>query len=104
LKRPVLWSEDALNELDKSIAYIAARNPAAARKVLAEIRKAGNGLGVTATGRRGRVADTYEKSVTRRPYIIAYALEPLPDGGERVVILHVIHTARDWPQGQWPEE
>lgn len=102
MKRPVLWSKDALSELDKSIAYIAARNPSAARKVLAEIRKAGNGLGAAATGRRGRVADTYEKTVTRRPYIIAYALDIQPDGGERVVILHVIHTARDWPQGQWP--
>jgi toxin ParE1/3/4 len=103
LKRLVLWSEDALEELDTSIAYIAARNPSAARKVLTEIRKAGDMLGVAATGRRGRVSGTYEKSVTGRPYIIAYALSPLSEGGERVVILHVIHTARDWPEGKWPE-
>ena len=102
MKRPVLWSDDALEELSKGIAYIAAGNPAAARKVLAEIRRTGNGLGARAIGRRGRVADTYEKSVTRYPYIIAYALDALPDGSERVVILHVIHTARDWPEGQWP--
>jgi toxin ParE1/3/4 len=97
LKRPVLWSEDALGELDTSIAYIAAR------RVLAEIRKAGDRLGVAATGRRGRVSGTYEKSVTGRPYIIAYALSPLPEDSERVVVLHVIHTARDWPEGKWPE-
>jgi toxin ParE1/3/4 len=103
LKRPVLWSESALGELDKSIVYIAARNPTAARKVLAEIRKAGNGLSVSATGRRGRVTGTYEKTIVGRPYIIAYALSALPGGGECVVILHVIHTARDWPPGQWPE-
>lgn len=102
MKRPLLWSEDALRELDKTIAYIAARNPSAARKVLEEIRKTANGLGVRPTGRPGRVADTYEKTVTRRPYIIAYALDALPDGDERVIILHVIHTARDWPEGQWP--
>jgi plasmid stabilization system protein ParE len=102
VKRPVFWSEDALGELNKGIAYIAARNPTAARKVLAEIRKAGEGLGNAATGRPGRVAGTYERSVVRYPYIIAYALDALPDGRERIVVLHVIHTARDWPEGQWP--
>jgi len=70
--------------------------------VLLVIRTAGNGLANAATGRPGRVPDTYEKTVTRLPYILAYAFGTLPDGGERVVILHVIHTARDWPQGQWP--
>ena len=102
MKRPVVWSEAALRELDKAIAYIAARNPDAARRVLAEIRKAGARLGVVATGRRGRVTGTYEKTVTGRPYIVAYAIDPLPEGGERVVILRVIRTARNWPEGQWP--
>ena len=103
MKRPVLWAESAITDLDKTIAYLAARNPAAARKVLGEIRQTGAALGLAATGRRGRVTGTYEKPVTRRPYIIAYALLPLPAGGEAVVVLHVIHTARDWPQDQWPE-
>lgn len=93
MKRPGPWSEAALGELDTSIDYIAARNPAAARRVLAEIRKAGDPLGVAATGRHGRVFGTYEKSVTGRPYKIAYARSPLPEGGERVVVLHVIHAA-----------
>jgi toxin ParE1/3/4 len=79
LKRPVLWSEDALRELDNSIAYIAARNPSAARKVLAEIRKAANGLAATATGRPGRVSGTYEKTIIRRPYIIAYTLDRMAE-------------------------
>ena len=102
MKRLVFWSADALDDLDVSIAFIARRNPAGARKVLAEIQKAGNALGIAAIGRPGRIADTYEKSVTRYPYIIAYALDVPPDGAERVVILRVIHTARDWPQGLWP--
>ena len=82
--------------------YIVERSPAAARKVLTEIRKTGDQLGVGAIGRPGRVTGTYEKSATGRPYIIAYTLAPLPDGGACVAILHVIHTARDWPRGQWP--
>jgi toxin ParE1/3/4 len=103
LKRTVLWSENAINDLNESIAYLAARNPIAARKVHAEINKAAKGLGAAATGRPGRVNGTYEKSVTGRPYIIAYALFPLSGANEGVAILHVIHTARDWPEGGWPE-
>ena len=102
MKRSVLWAESAIEELDKTIAYIAARNPMAARKVYGEIHKAGDDLGVAATGRRGRVAGTYEKVITGRPYIIAYGFLPLAAGGEAVVILHVIHTARDWLEDHWP--
>jgi toxin ParE1/3/4 len=102
-KRPVFWSDSALNDIDKSIAYIAKRNPSAARAVHTAIEQSGKQLGSAATGRRGRVTGTYEKSIPRLPYILAYAVDPLPDGSERVVILHVIHTARDWPEGQWPK-
>jgi plasmid stabilization system protein ParE len=35
------------------------------------------------------------------PYIIAYALRPIA-GRESVVIVRVIHTARDWPAEEWP--
>jgi len=101
-KRSVLWSEAALDDFNKSIAYIAKRDPSFARNVHAAISEGVNGLGNSATGRRGRVEGTYEKSVMNFPYIIAYALDQSPDGRERVVILHVIHTARNWPKGQWP--
>ena len=48
MKRSVLWAESAIEELDKAIAYIAERNPAAARKVYGEIHKAGDDLGIRA--------------------------------------------------------
>ena len=92
-----------MRELEDAIAYIAKRNPAAARRVLSDIRSAGDRLGRAAIGRSGRVHGTFEKSVTRRPYVIAYAIDQDPDGGERVVILRVVHTARDWPRGLWPD-
>lgn len=45
---------------------------------------------------------TCEKSVPGLPYIIAY--ERLTRDAEEVVaILHVIHTARNWPPGEWPD-
>ncbi len=99
----VVWSADALDDLDSTIAYVAADNPAAALKVLDRIDKSAQSLGQIATGRSGRVADTYEKSVSGLPYIIAYALQPLPSGRERIVILRVIHGARNWPAGEWPK-
>ena len=102
MTRPVLWPEDALGDLEDGIAWIAARNPASARRVLADIRAAVDRLGMRATGRPGRVTGTFEKTVTKRPYIVAYAMDSLPDGPERIVILRVIHTARDWPRGVWP--
>jgi len=93
----------ALDDLDTVVAYIALDSPSAAGKLVDAIGRAATSLGEIPTGRRGRVAGTYEKSVTRLPYIIAYALKALPSGDERVVILRVIHSARDWPKGKWPK-
>jgi toxin ParE1/3/4 len=101
-RRPVFWSAEALGEIDTAIACLAARNPTAAKAVVTDLRDAGNRLGRAATGRPGRVLGTYEKSVTGRPYLIAYAIDTSPDGGDRIVILRVIHTARNWPSGRWP--
>jgi hypothetical protein len=33
---------------------------------------------------------------------IAYALATAPDGGNMIVILRIIHSARDWAPGRWP--
>jgi toxin ParE1/3/4 len=101
--RDVVWSQDALDDMDSTAAYIAADNPAAALKVLGRIEQAAEKLGQMAIGRRGRVTGTYERSLSRLPYIIAYALQTLPSGRERVVILRVIHTARNWPKESWPD-
>ena len=103
MTRPVLWSRDALEDLKQAVGYIAERNPAAARRIGSTIRAAGNELAAIATGRRGRVVGTYEKVVRRTPYILAYEIGPLPDGRESVVILRLIHGARDWREGEWPK-
>jgi toxin ParE1/3/4 len=101
--REVVWSSAALDDLDETIAYIAQDNPGAAKRILAGIEKAAVSLGIRAIGRRGRVPGTYEKSVTRLPYIIAYALQQLHSGDERIVSLRVVHSARHWPTGEWPD-
>jgi plasmid stabilization system protein ParE len=43
---------------------------------------------------------TFEKIVQRTPYVIAYVM---PAQSETLVILHVIHMARDWSQDRWPD-
>lgn len=77
-------------------------NPSAARRVADRIQDTGVALGEFATGRPGRVTGTYEVPIARLPYIISYALLSVA-GRQNVVILHVIHTARDWPVEGWPE-
>jgi toxin ParE1/3/4 len=65
--------------------------------VTERIDRAARDLGAMQIGRPGRVVGTYEKVVTGLPYIVAYAVEPA-----EVIILRVIHGARDWPPGRWP--
>lgn len=102
MRRPVTWSREALGDIKVQVSFIAMDNPGAARRVADRIRDAGIALREFATGRPGRVTGTYEVPVARLPYIISYALLPVA-GRESVVILHVIHTARDWPVEEWPK-
>jgi plasmid stabilization system protein ParE len=95
------WSREALNDIKAQIAYIARDDREAAVRIADRILDTGEALGRHATGRPGRVTGTYEKSVGRLPYIIAYALSERA-GQEIIVILRVIHAARDWPPEGWP--
>ncbi|AZN98971.1 type II toxin-antitoxin system RelE/ParE family toxin [Mesorhizobium sp. M9A.F.Ca.ET.002.03.1.2] len=101
MKRFVTWSREALDDIKQQVTFIARDNPAAARRLADRIREAGQRLGDMATGRPGRITGTYEQPISRLPYIIAYQLGPIA-GRESVVILHVIHTSRDWPPEEWP--
>jgi toxin ParE1/3/4 len=100
----LVWSQDALDELDAIGAYIARDNPVAAVRVVDRIDRAARNLAIMPTGRRGRVAGTYEKVVPGLPYMVAYALETAAGGDEVLAILRVIHGARNWPAGAWPDD
>lgn len=102
--RRVQWSRDALEDIKSQVAYIASDNPVAARRVADRIRKIGNDLGEMATGRPGRVHGTYEKPISDLPFTVAYAIDIERDGSEVVTVLRVVHGARHWPVGQWPED
>jgi len=101
VRRPVQWSRDALDDLKSQVAHIAADDPRAARRIAERILSTAAALGEHAIGRPGRVVGTYEKSVSRMPYVIAYAVRSSAEA-EIIAILRVIHTARDWPAGRWP--
>lgn len=102
MTRRLVWSRSGLDDLKRTLSYIAKNDENAARKVRAAIDRAARLLVDHPTGRRGRVAGTYEKSVSGLPYVIAYALATDRGGAETVAILRVIHTRRDWKPGQWP--
>lgn len=96
--RAVTWSADALREFDHAIYYIAKDDPRAALNVADQIEQAVLLLRDYPVGRQGRVTGTYEKPVTRTPYIIAYALSD-----EAVTILRIIHSSRNWMDESWPD-
>lgn len=99
--RAVVWSAAARQDYLDILRYIAADDPFAAEKVANAIEKAGDDLGRFATGRPGRVTRTYERIIPRLHYIIAYTLSAQAER-ETVIILRIIHTARDWPADTWP--
>ena len=101
--RSVVWSRHAHNDFLGIIGYIAQDNPAAALSLARRIDQTIRGLAATPTGRKGRVAGTFEKVVRGMPYIVAYALGDQSRGQETVTILRVIHGARDWREESWPE-
>jgi plasmid stabilization system protein ParE len=100
VSRKVTWSREALDDLGDAFEYIAADSPDYALRLIDRIEEAGNKLGQHATGRPGRMAGTYEKSLPQLGYIIAYGLDK-PAGS--VTILRVIHAARNWSAGSWPD-
>lgn len=91
----VRWSARANRALTRIYEFIAEREPAAARNVAARIVAAADRLGEYPTGRPGRVAGTYEKSLPDLHYILQYRVRAGGSAGE-VFILDVKHARQDW--------
>jgi toxin ParE1/3/4 len=94
--RPVYWSEGARDDFNGILDYLAARSPAAARRILKAIDQTAIDLGEIPIGRPGRVLHTFERVVARTPYIIAYTIDRKGEAGDTIMILRVIHAARGW--------
>ncbi|KQW32049.1 plasmid stabilization protein [Rhizobium sp. Root274] len=102
MARPVVWSVDAYRDTLAILRHIAEDDPDTAERIVDIIEDAGHRLGERSTGRPGRVAGTFEKSLAPLPWILCYSIQTDADH-ESVLILRVIHTARNWPGGTWPE-
>ncbi|MGE0742692.1 MAG: type II toxin-antitoxin system RelE/ParE family toxin [Hyphomonadaceae bacterium] len=100
----VRWSLAALDEYDASVARLREQNPAAAIRYVEAL---GDAIALLArrpnTGRKGRVEGTREKSLPKWRYVIAYQVSTDEAGAGTLDILHIIHTSRDWPVGEWPK-
>ncbi|HEY9011635.1 MAG TPA: type II toxin-antitoxin system RelE/ParE family toxin [Devosia sp.] len=90
----VVWTPSALSNLDEIQDYIAQDSPAAAYRVILELttRTRINLGDYPLMGRTGRSTGTRELVFPDLPYIVAYRVT------EKVEILTVVHTARDWPE------
>lgn len=101
MKRPVRWSQDALDDIDRQLDYLGFEDADAAYRIIARIEEIAGNLGHFAIGHPGRVTGTYEKLVSHLPYVIAYEIVNT-DGREAISVLRIIHTSRNWPDEEWP--
>jgi plasmid stabilization system protein ParE len=98
--RSVEWSDKALADYDGPINFIALDSRRNASLVADRIEAAIALLQTAPTGRFGRIQETYEKFVSKTSLIIAYQV----DAHGNISIARIIHAARDWPEGRWPDE
>lgn len=98
--RLVDFTPEALADLEQIADHISLDSPSAAVRVRARIRATIENLAFMPTARAGRIAGTFEKPVRGLPYIIAFEL---PDK-QTLRVLRIIHGARDWRAGAWPDD
>jgi addiction module RelE/StbE family toxin len=90
---PIVWLSLAVRDLAEIRSYLAAENPAAARKVADRIKQSVSQLGeMPKIGRVGRVFGTRELVISPTSYIVAYRVSK-----NQVEILRVLHGAQEWP-------
>lgn len=92
----LVWLQKAESDLDGVVEYIAQHNPTAAWQIYEKIRSKIELLTEQpGIGRPGRVPGTRELVIQGTPYLVPYTVyQPL----DAVVILRVLHGAREWPE------
>jgi toxin ParE1/3/4 len=90
----ILWSPEAIEDLNSLRAYIAEDDPVAARRVALHIMRSIEQLlpDSPQLGRPGRVPGTRELVIPKTPFIVPYRLQR-----NVIQILRVYHGARRWP-------
>jgi toxin ParE1/3/4 len=91
----ILWSPEAIEDLNSLRAYIAEDDPYAARRVVLDIIRSIEELlpDNPQMGRAGRVPGTRELVIPKTPFIVPYRLQR-----NVIQILRVYHGTRRWPE------
>jgi toxin ParE1/3/4 len=99
MPHPVIWSEDATQDLEKQLAFIARDNPQNARLVEDRLYKAVLLLSeMPEAGKEARRPNHREFAVPKTSHIIFYRITP----NREILIARVIHGARHFPLGDFP--
>jgi plasmid stabilization system protein ParE len=101
MSRRVVWSDDALDDLEEILRYF--EDSEYALWLVDQLEAAGDRLGEVLSGRPGRVAGTFEKPVQRIRYILVFSFDRGSQDSE-ITIVRAIHMSRNWPKGQWPAD
>jgi len=91
----ILWSPEAIEDLNALRAYIAQENPSAAREVVLRILRNIEQLlpDNPQMGRPGRVPNTRELIIPKTPFIVPYRVQR-----NVIQVLRIYHGARRWPE------
>ena len=92
----IVWTDQALRQLDQAHDYIAITNSHDVAlnvtiRIITQVQQLNT---FPMSGRTGRVAGTRELIIGGTPFIAVYSIAE-----ERIVILAVYHSARQWPEG-----
>lgn len=91
------WSKQALKDRENIFDYISKENVPAAIRTDIRIRDhIAQLLIFPESGRKGRLAETRELIVPETHFIVVYAV--LPSTLNKIKILRVLHSARQWPE------
>jgi len=88
------YSAKARAQIEAIYDFLVERNPAAARRITAEIRASARRLiDNPYIGRKGQAVGSRERVVRGSPYLIVYQVDPIND---EILVLAVFHGAQDW--------
>ena len=88
----IKWLTKALQNLNDEADYIAQEDPAAARKIVAQIFAAADNPGM---GHPGRIHGTRELVIADTRYIVPYRVRPAL---QQIEILRAFHSSRRLPK------
>lgn len=89
----LIWARPAITIRRAIFDRIKKDNPAAAKRMVKRLRDRANSLQKSPRqGRKGRVAGTFELTVSGSPYLIIYAVTP-----NEIRVLTILHHAQRWP-------